>query len=132
VSIVNAKDKALSQSPALPDVGVAVTEFFQTLTFGVISQSVDKGYTRDSQSVVSTKGSWQPMSPQQIALKPEGERSWIWATVHCLPDVILYPGDKIIYHGSTFKVMAKRDYSMHGFVEYSVANDFGTRPSGMG
>ena len=129
--MLNAKDRPFGQSAAgLPDVSEGITSFFQPLTFGVITQTVVDGYTNDAVVSVSTKGMWSPMSPQEVAIKPEGERAWIWDSVFCLPDIVLYPGDRIVYQGVNYKVMSKRDWAAYGYLEYSVVNEFSTRPVG--
>jgi hypothetical protein len=72
-------------------------------------------------------GTWQPLSAEKIALKPEGERSWKWIQLHCrnglknleTNDLVIRDGEKTRY-----KVMERLDYSLSGFIEYHLVEDF--------
>lgn len=78
---------------------------------------------------ISFRGVIQPLSPKQIALKPEGQRAWEWLQIHCLSGSLnLTTNDQIIYNGQDYKIMATNDYSLNGYIEYHLIRDYQNPP----
>lgn len=69
-------------------------------------------------------GNIQPFSTRQLMLRPEGERSWSWFTVHAPLGLSLANGDTIEYHNKQYRVMAKKDLAFGGFEEYHLITDW--------
>lgn len=127
MTIVNAKDKPLSmQSNALPNVSGAMAGLFQDMTFGIMQKQVigATGLVQEIEVKVTTRGVRQPLSAQALAIKPKGQRAWKWEMIHCLPDVVLVPDDRIKVAGSIYRVMDKFNYSEYGYVRYDIAQDY--------
>lgn len=98
-----------------------------TLQLVVITQSVvEDGFVQETANQVTFNGVVQPLSPKQIALKPEGERAWTWLQIHVQTDspVKLNVNDRIMHNCRKYKVMGQKDYSPNGYVEYHAVEDF--------
>lgn len=88
-------------------------------------QNVVNGLVTTQQIPISFYGTIQPLSAREISLKPEGQRSWTWLQVHCQAKATnLIPGDQVIYGVDLYKVMALKDYSLNGFIEYHLVRDY--------
>lgn len=121
--IVNAKDKSLSYS-GLPQVGEVLPSWFQTMTFDVVTKAVVNYEVQEVLSSITTQGVRQPMSAQQLAIKPEGQRAWKWETLHCLPDVKLRVDDVVIFNGVKYRVMQRWNWSEYGYLEYHICQAY--------
>lgn len=117
--ITNAKNKPLTYS-GLPQMGEVLPSWFQTLTFDVITKSLVDYEVVETTSTITTQGVRQPMSAQQLAIKPEGQRAWRWETIHCLPDVVLKIDDVIIFNDIRYRVAHRWDWREYGYVEYEI------------
>ena len=98
--------------------------WFYPLELGRAQKQQIDGLTQEILTTVKSKGVVQPLSAQQLAIKPEGQRAWIWLSVYCLPDLVLQPSDIIVYNCLRYRVMAKHDYTMHGFIHYEIVEDY--------
>lgn len=95
------------------------------ITLIVIQQTVVDGFVIDTESKVTFQGTVQPLSPEQVQLKPDGQRSWQWLQIHCLAGALnLVTNDKFIYNDIRYKIMAVLDYSLNNYVEYHAVRDF--------
>jgi hypothetical protein len=95
------------------------------ITLVLITQEIIDGFATDFEKKVSFKGVIQPLSPRKLELKPEGQRAWKWLQIHCLAGALtLKPGDKILFNGEKFKLMADNDYSLNNFSDYHVVKDY--------
>lgn len=123
--ISNAKDTLLSANPGtLPNVSGAMRGWFQPLTFTSIVKSVVNHQLVEVETEVAGFGVRVPFSPQQFKLVPEGQRAWKWEAVYTLPSLILNPDDKMVFGGTTYRVMSKQDFKEYGYVLYSIAQDY--------
>lgn len=115
----------ISKLSGMPRMRSVFSNWMQSITLETITQTVVDGFINESIAQTSFKGIIQPLSVQQLMLKPEGERSWQWLQIHAITGSLnLATNDKIIYNGATYKVMGLWDYSLNGFIEYHVAADF--------
>lgn len=112
----------------MPQMHAAFSGWIANVRLAKRTQSVDGfGNVTDQDIYISFRGTIQPLSPRQIALKPEGQRSWTWLQIHCLATSLdLRPNDRISWNGAIYKVMALLDYSLNGFIEYHLVRDFQT------
>ena len=118
--------KPLNQLSGMPQLGAAFAGWAQKITLTKRVQIVVNGLTTyGTPQTITFNGVIQPLSPESIALKPEGQRSWQWLQIHCLNGTLgLSTDDQIVYNGVIYKVMAVLDYSLNGYVEYHVIKDF--------
>jgi hypothetical protein len=106
-------------------MSAAFAGWFSPITLTVITQTINAGLVTDTESTVTFQGVIQPLSPEQIQLKPEAQRSFQWLQIHCKTGGgTLNTNDRIIYGAKTFKVMAPLDYSLNGFLEYHAIEDY--------
>jgi len=123
MAIINAKDKPLTYT-GLPQVGEVLPSWFQTLTFELVTKSLIDYEVQETLQTITTQGVRQPMSAQQLAIKPEGQRAWKWETMHCLPDVKLRVDDIILFNGVKYRVMERWDWSEYGYLEYHICQAY--------
>lgn len=106
-------------------MGAAFLNWFKRISVVKIVQSVVDGLVVETETAITFEGVIQPLSPEKIELKPEGQRSWVWLQIHCKAGSLnLNDNDKIVYNGNRLKVMGKLDYSLNGFVEYHAVQDY--------
>lgn len=123
--ISNAKDSPLfSGAGNLPNVQGALADWFQKLTFVKMKKEIVNFSVAETPVPYSFMGVRQPMSPRQLMIKPEGERSWDWQTIHAYPDLILENDDRIFFGGVPYRVMNKSDWKEYGYVEYQIVRDY--------
>ncbi len=117
--------KPLNHYSGMPQISSAFMGWMTNITLGLITQEIIDGLTVDTQTDITFKGVIQPLKPQEIALKPEGLRDWIWLQIHCFSGILnLEPNDRIIYNGVKYKVMGIKDYSLDNYIEYHVIQDY--------
>ena len=119
--------KPLNQSPSMPNPTGAFSGWQSQLTIIKVSQFIENGFVKEKLTPVSFNGVIQPLSPEQLNLKPETLRSFRWLQIHVYSgDLNLKTNDKIEVDGKRFKVMGILDYQRNGFVEYHAIEDFET------
>lgn len=118
--------KKLNQISAMPQMEAAFSGWAIQITLVVISQIVDaNGFVTNSERNISFEGTVQPLEPNKIMLKPEGQRSFEWLQIHCLDrNANLNTNDRIVYNSQKYKIMAKNDYSLNNYVEYHAIQDY--------
>lgn len=121
--IINAKDKPLTYT-GLPQMGEVLPSWFQPMTFTLVTKSLVDYEVQEVLVTVTTQGVRQPMSAQELAIKPEGQRGWKWETIHCLPNVKLKLDDIIIFDTVKYRVMQKWDWSEYGYIQYEICQDY--------
>lgn len=121
----NGKNTALNANTGgVPNVNDAMLEWFQPMTFGVVSTEVDNFQAVQEKVSVSFQGVWQPFTDRQLQMKPEGQRSWSWWTCHADPSLVLDTDSIITYLGVQYRVLYQRDYRLYGYVEYHLVQDY--------
>lgn len=95
------------------------------LTLIKITQNVIDGDLTTTETTYNFMGVWQPFSMQQLALLPEGQRSWSHYWLHLKSGILdLKTADKFIFEGHRYKVIELKDYHLNGFIEYHVVLDY--------
>jgi len=123
--IQNGKDIKLGiASASLPNVSGAMINWFRPMTFGIICKTQIDGFTQEIVTNYCTKGVRQPFTAEQLAIKPEGERSWKWEQLHCLPDLKLKTDSIVLIDCRRYRVMALLDYAEYGYLEYHIIEDY--------
>lgn len=123
--ISNAKDTSLTANPGtLPNMQAALLDYFLPMTFTVVTKSVVDHESVEARVQTATRGVWQPLSPQKVMMKPEGQRKWKWQQIHATLDLVLEVDSVIERNGEKFRVMDRLDYREYGYVEYHVQGDY--------
>jgi hypothetical protein len=122
--LMNARDIKLNQNPGtLPNVSESILSWFQLVTFIKIEKRVVDFNLAEFETSLSFFGVVQP-TQQNLRMLPEGQRNWLYQTVHALPNLILTTDDTVIYDCVRYRVTGKTDWSRYGYVEYSLTQDF--------
>lgn len=118
----------LNKISGMPQMTRAFGGWQSQITMAKRCQIVLNGLVRNEDTQFSFKGTVQPLTDRAIALKPEGQRAFTWLQVHCFSGPIaVTTNDRVVYNARVFKVMAIRDYTLNGFIEYHLVEDFQER-----
>lgn len=118
--------RPLNFDSGMPQVSSALNGWTKKITLQKITQTVDNfGLVTSTPVAFSFMGTVQPLSPKQLELKPEGQRSWTWLQIHVYSSIFdLDDNDEIVINGKIFKIMGKKDYSQSGYIEYHATYDY--------
>ena len=109
----------------MPQMDSTLTGWEVPLTLIKLTQSTDEGDLVTSETRITFKGVWQPLSSERLELKPDGQRSWEWVWIHARSRSLnLETADKILFNNRKYKVMSKKDYGLNSFVEYELVRDY--------
>lgn len=109
----------------MPNMANTLNGWEVPLTLEKITQSVVEGDAIKTTTKIDFYGVWQPLRDEQLQFKPDNLRSWEWYWIHAKSGSLnLKTQDKIIFQGKRFKVMAVKDYSLNGFIEYEIVRDY--------
>ena len=118
--------KALSGMPQMQN---ALSGWEVPLTLTKMIQSVNNGFVSFTEQTFNFMGVWQPLKDEQLQFLPENQRSWEWIWIHAkASEVNLQTADKVIFNDKRYKVMAVKDYSLNGFIEYQLVRDYEDTP----
>lgn len=122
--IKNGKNTPLNaNSGTLPNMSATLTQWFQKMTFSRLVKTIVNFENVETKQSFSAMGVIQPMSAQQIAMKPEGQTSWMWYTIHADPSLILMPGEIITYLTTDYRVMGRTNFEIYGYLQYDVVQE---------
>jgi hypothetical protein len=125
--ISNGKSYVLgSGNTNLPNVSSTLEAWFQTLVVGIVTKTQANFRTAETVVEVSTRGVLQPLSAQQLEIKPEGQRGWPWFMLHCQPSLSLLLDDTVIIRTNRYRVMARTGYDQYGYIQYDLVRDYDT------
>lgn len=120
----NNKTISSMRSSGMPNMAMTLNGWEIPLSLVRITQNISEdGDLIETREQINFIGCWQPLSNEELQLKPEGQRNWSYYWIHSR-DLELNVADKVIYNNKTYKVIAKKDYSINGFIEYQVCLDF--------
>lgn len=121
---LNFKKNRTLQS-GLPQMSNTLTGWEVPLTLTKITQKIVDGDRVTEEQQINFQGVFQPLRDEQLQFKPEGERSWPWYWIHCKAGTLnLQTQDKIIFENIKYKVMAVKNYSLYGYIEYEIVRDY--------
>lgn len=114
----------------LPRPQLGINMWSQNSSAMAITQVVDEwGNVKDEKTIFYFDGVIQPLKPEYVKYEEErfnseGQYSWEWYWFHTKQDVVLKTNDRVVYKGITYKIMAIKDYSDYGHIEYHVIKDW--------
>lgn len=115
----------LNTYSGMPQMNVAFSNWTLKISFDVVTQTIVDGFPVDTTVNYVVDGVWQPLSPEEIQLKPDGQRSWEWIDFHIRgKGVILKTNDLIVREGIRYKVMSVKDYRLNNYTEYHLIKDY--------
>lgn len=113
----------------MPQMNVAFSGWTIKMTWAKITQVIQDGFPVDQEIPYTIDGVFQPMSAEEIQLKPDGQWSWSWHYLHIEGRTSPFStNDRIKFQGVTYKVMAKKDYKLNNFTELHLILDFQGSP----
>ena len=68
-------------SANLPDVSEVMNGWEVSMTANYVTQTLVDGAVADTEVNKPIKGISQPLKPEEVALKDEGQRAWNWVLV---------------------------------------------------
>lgn len=120
--------RTLASLNNMPNMAGTLSGWKVPLKLIKITQSVSEGDVLYSEENISFQGVWQPLKDEQLQFKPESQRSWEWIWIHAVAGALnLNTADKVIFNDKRYKVMAIKDYSLNGFIEYQLCRDYEQR-----
>lgn len=115
------RNPLINTNSALPNMSNTITSWFLDISFEVVERTLEGAdWVETVINTIHTKGVVQPPRDRDLAILPEGTWAWSWLMIHCLPDVQLNTNQYIIYDGTLYKVMSKKDWSKYGYVRYTI------------
>ena len=108
----------------IPDVSGAMQDYFQNMTFDQIIKTSVGFQASETTTPINFRGILQPFTARQIFFKPEGQRAWSWFTLHSDPVLELEVDDVVIYNSVQTRVMSRKDFTLYGYVEYELVQDW--------
>lgn len=113
-------------SANLPDVSEVMNGWEVPMVANYVTQTVVDGVVSDTPVTKNIKGIMQPLKPEEILLKDEGQRSFDWYQVHIRESVYgeLFTTQILIINNIPYKIKAKKDWTLDGYREYHVIRDF--------
>lgn len=131
IPVSNANTVKLDEQPGtLPNLQGGVLNYFRQLTFTTIKKTVVNFQLVEVPVSFNFMGMVQPMGAQKLMMKPEGQRHWVWNTIHAFPSLELTTDEIITISCVNYRVMQKFDYSTYGYVEYHVVQDYKAASNG--
>jgi hypothetical protein len=129
--IACAKDRPLiSSSTSLPSMRGTMRGWTRPLVISLIRKQLVNYEVSEANAVtIQTTGVLQPLAPEKLKLKPEGERSWVWKTLHCA-FADMQTDDVAILFGVRYRVMEKTSFADYGFAKYEMVEDFQNATNG--
>lgn len=113
----------------MPNMSATLTGWEVPLTLVKVIQDIVDGDAVFTEQQINFMGCWQPLKDEQLQFLPENQRSWEWIWIHAKSSELnLQTADKVIFNDKRYKVMAVKDYSLNGFVEYQLIRDFESEP----
>ena len=119
------RGRRLSTISQLPNLASTLYGWEVPLTLEKVYQNVSEGDFTYTTKKINFKGVWQPFSMEQLALLPEGQRSWSHYWVHVKANTVnLDTADKIIFQDKRYKIIEQKNYTLNGYIEYHVIEDY--------
>lgn len=110
--------------PGLPNVGSALVSLSQPIKLQKIIKTTVGFQVVEETVEYSSMGVLQPFTDIQLSLLPEGQRVWENVWLHILPAVKLQVDDRIVINSKGYRVMAFKDYSDYGYMEFHLLQDY--------
>lgn len=82
------------------------------------------GSTVLSEIPINFKGTIQPLKTRNLEIHPTEGRAFTWLQIHTRINIALANGDRVKYKNVKYKVMNLNDYSLNGYYEYHLCEEF--------
>ena len=113
----------------MPDVRDAILGWLRPIVAKRMQKEVFNHKVQEISITLNLRACVQPLSPTQVLLKPEGQRTWVWKMLHVPNDnPLLKPDDRVIIDGVFFRVMGIYPYEADGYRQYDCTQDYQGQP----
>lgn len=127
IPIKDAKDTSLTQNPGtLPNMSGALEGWQQPMTVKKIVKSTVNYELVEAETTIYFSGVLERMTPQQMQMRPEGQRAWVWYNIFCLVNVDLEIDDVVESLGKRYRIKSKNDWSSYGYRSFDAIQDWET------
>jgi len=124
-TIQNGKNTPLDvQTGTVPNVGGALLDWFQPMVFERVVKTTVNFQVVETATQINFRGVIQPLKTRDLILKPEGQRAWTWLWLHSDPSLSLNVDEVVLYLGKQTRIMARQNYTIYGYVEYHLVQDW--------
>ncbi len=122
----NASSRPLfSTSGTVPNLFDGIRDWMQNMQFGKITRTNQiNGLAKEITTPVNFQGFIQPLKFRELLLKPEGQRAWSWYDLYADCSLVLEVDDIVIWNSKQTRVMARKDWTQQGFVNYQLVQDW--------
>ena len=105
---------------SFPNLAEAFWDWNSTVTLKIVDKEINDFEVTESKIVDNSfSGILQPMPPQQLMVKPEGQRGWkfweLWTETFLALDMIVEDAD-----GKIYRVMSRDDWGNAGYMHYEL------------
>jgi hypothetical protein len=109
----------------VPNLSGAIKGWTEKITVSIITKSIVDYEGSESTNDVILDINIQPMPPQQVDRKPEGERYWKWFSIIVKDSAYYFKNDDILsIDGIRYKIMKGNDWRRSGFTKYEAIQDY--------
>lgn len=123
--IQNGRDTLLTDnSGTLPNMETAILDYFQPMTFTTIVKTITAYSVVETPTNVDFKGVWQPLTPEQLMIRPWGQRGWPTFILHSDTTLQLSIDDVVTYKSVQYRVRARADFKLYGYMYYEIEQDY--------
>jgi len=108
----------------IPKIKKAFRGWEVKITFIKVVQTISDHQAVEVETPIQFKGIIQPLEADKLKIKPEGQRDWEWWQIHIRTKISLKNGDRVKYNNLYYKVMDIKPYSVNGYYEYHITEDY--------
>lgn len=113
--------RKLDEYVGMPQLHDALFGWQSRVTLNQITTTIDAfGRPAQKKSAITFQGVIQPLSAEELMLKPEAQRGYEWLQIH-VPRGVKEPltvGDLIEVDSVEYRVNALLNYKRNGYIEY--------------
>lgn len=124
--ITNAKDRSIAE-PAFLNMASALLGLFRPIKYFLVTQTVENFLAVETLTPFIYQGVLQPMKPRIVMMKPEGQRSWRWFTIHAEIGMLLKRDSIVWIKDVQYRVREEWLWEDYGYREYHLTQDFQDR-----
>ena len=108
----------------MPNMANTLSGWEAPLSLIKVTQSIIDGDAVFNEQITNFMGVIQPLRSEDLAMKPEGQRSWKYYWIHTNSNLPFQTADKIIFKDKRYKITDIKDYGLNGFRELEVILDY--------
>lgn len=109
----------------MPNVSGALRGWTEPLTVMVVSRTVVDHRPVETATTAILRGSLRPMPAQEVARKPEEQRSWRWwRLLTTAGAALLKIDDALVVDGHNYRVQSVQRWDRCGYRRYDLLQDY--------